>query len=67
MLAAASGSFGDLPPGWAVTSELQLLSSSLAAALLNEFTGVEPDLKLKTHRDWQLTEIGPCGLDFPLT
>lgn len=49
MLAAASGSFGDLPPGWAVTSELQLLSSSLAAALLNEFTGVEPDLKLKTH------------------
>ena len=67
MLAAASGSSGDLPPGWAMTSELQLLSSSLAAALLKEFMGAEPDPKCKTHRDWQLTETGPCGLDLPLT
>lgn len=61
MLAAASSSFGDLSPGWTVASELQLLLRSLAAVLCKEFTGAEPNPKLRihlpeagSHRNWSM-------------
>lgn len=59
MLAAAGSSLGT-----GHQAGQQPPSSGLAAALPGELTGAKPGPNPKSHREWQLTEIDPCRLDF---